>query len=249
MKLWQLRSLFDDEKPALLAVLQEPQWAVYFEWYKGNTKHLNPDVLTADLPEELCRRAVALSKKKYCVHDGLLRLYCSAQGMPTGALLMPALEAFERFGGIALAEVRECGSFYLSPPRERMKFWQLVSLFRDEEPVLESVLKDPQWALYFQWYSDYEQHAKSRNTSLLNAEMPDVLCRDAARLSKKNYYVHQEHLYRYDVHRDHLYPPALRMPTGASLMSALEAFEKFGGTALEEVLEFGSFYLRPERPQ
>jgi len=121
-----------------------------------------------------------------------------------------------------------------------MKFWQLVSLFRDEEAVLLAVLQEPQWALYLGWYNDYEKHASGRNQNVLDAEMPEELCRRAVSQSKKKYYVHDNHLYRYY--------SEVQIPAGISLMTALEAFEKFGGAALEEVLEFSSFFVGPRNP-
>ena len=100
-----------------------------------------------------------------------------------------------------------------------MKFWQLTSLFRDEEPVLESVLKDPQWALYRQWYNDYEQHARNQNTSVFDAEMPDELCRHALRSSAKRFYISDDHLFLY-------MPGECVLPTHR-VMTAIEAFARF----------------------
>ena len=78
-----------------------------------------------------------------------------------------------------------------------------------------------------------------QNGEVLDAELPEELCRGAVTLSKKNYYVHANHLCLC----------RSEAPRGASLMSALEAFEKFGGAALEEVLEFGSYHLKTGNSQ
>lgn len=116
-----------------------------------------------------------------------------------------------------------------------MKFWQFISLFRDEESLLELVLKEPQWALYCQWYSDFEQHARNRNLFVLDAEMPDELCRHALRLSRKRFYIRGDHL--------DLYMPGERILPTHRGMTAIEAFDRFGGTVLEEVFEKGSHKL------
>jgi hypothetical protein len=118
-----------------------------------------------------------------------------------------------------------------------MKFWELVSMFRDEDAVLLAVLREPQWALYLGWYNDYAKHASGRNQNVLDAEMPEELCRRAVRQSQKKFYIHDNYLY--------YYLSGVQTPAGISPMTALEAFEKFGGTALEEVLEKSSFYVGP----
>lgn len=109
MMFWQLVSVFRNAPSVLEQVLEEPEWADYLEWYKGFNGHVNSQnrtILDAILPEQLIVRALGRCDLRFQIQDGVLR-QCHVQSEAS----ISAVDVCHRYGGEAIEEVLEKGSF------------------------------------------------------------------------------------------------------------------------------------------
>lgn len=113
-----------------------------------------------------------------------------------------------------------------------MKFWELISVFRSDKEVLINILNEPRWVTYLEWYENINDHLNTQNRQVLDAELPNTLCRRALALSKHKFYI-QDNVLREFKDSLILNPPY-------ELLDALEVFDRFGGASIEEVIEYGS---------
>lgn len=112
-----------------------------------------------------------------------------------------------------------------------MKFWEMESFFRGEKELLERVLRKPQWSDYLGRHRAFTYHVQNQHREILDESIPDELARELMQECKSRFVVGNDHL---------------RLATSESdTLSALETYNRFGGTAMEDVLEKGSFPLRP----
>ena len=115
-----------------------------------------------------------------------------------------------------------------------MKFWELVSVMGTECAVLENCLRKPEWAAYYDCYMNYDRIVSAQDREKLDAQMPDALVRDVLSGSRQTFFLYDGWL-------------RSRRFTEKDLgLPALVAFERFGGQALEEALERGSFRVQPQ---
>ncbi len=109
-----------------------------------------------------------------------------------------------------------------------MKFWELSSVMGSEQDVLEACLRKPQWVGYYDWYVNLDKIVNAQDREKLDAKMPNALVRDILLRSTQTFFLHGGRL-------------RSRPFTDEDVkLSAVEAFDRFGGTALEETLERGS---------
>jgi hypothetical protein len=112
-----------------------------------------------------------------------------------------------------------------------MKFWELTSVVRDERQILEAGLSKPEWNQYYDWYLNLDHLCRVQDREKLDAIIPVQLARDVLSSSKRLFYLNASQL------------RASRFTKDDLELSALETFEKFGGKAMEEAREFGSFKI------
>lgn len=94
MKLWQIMNVLSDEKD----IFQK-----YFHSYRD---------FQQDIPQDLVINAFGQSKKVFLVTDmGYLRLNLPNDGITKSVETLSVLEAYKRFGGDAINEVIDYGSF------------------------------------------------------------------------------------------------------------------------------------------
>jgi len=109
MKFWELHPLIDD--PSLLADEQfRNKWHWFCKWLEEIKRIVNEQqrsILDAELPEELVVSALWSSKIRFVWSGGYLRCF----GNEPGPSDFSAVEAFLRFGGHALDEAYEYGSY------------------------------------------------------------------------------------------------------------------------------------------
>lgn len=121
-----------------------------------------------------------------------------------------------------------------------MKFWELTSAYRSELEVLETVLKNPKWQVYNNWYQSLNRLVSAQNRTILDSEIPKELARETAAKSQQKF----------------LYDPELKVLRKLSqhydvgklsqILTALEVTDRFGGHYIEEVFEYGSCRVKED---
>lgn len=109
-----------------------------------------------------------------------------------------------------------------------MKLWELASHCRAEPALLHRMADDPAWAQFYAWTQNLAQIVAEQDRAKLDVELPDDLCRHVLAASSQRYTLSGGYL-----------RSARSGPPGPEL-SAIEAFNRFGGSFLEEVDEAGS---------
>ena len=120
-------------------------------------------------------------------------------------------------------------------PRQ-MKFGEMVSAFRDQNTVLEKVLRSPKWqSEFWEKYQELEQLVERQDRQVLDAFVPIELSREiAAQCLAMKFHFNPEKgtLHKLVRERD--------SDNEYIVMTALEVHDQFGGSIIEEVLEKGS---------
>ena len=112
-----------------------------------------------------------------------------------------------------------------------MKLWELVSVMREEQTVLKNALpsRQSEWHFIGEWIEQFDALVGAQDRAKLDYELPDPFVRSVLENSRLMYclcgngYLRSHRLFRND-----------------TVLTALVAFERFGGEALEEALEKGS---------
>jgi len=110
-----------------------------------------------------------------------------------------------------------------------MKFWEMISILRNEQKELETILNDPIWSRYLRWYQKLSLHIQNQNRTILDAEVPIELCQKALSLSKHSFYLHKGYLYRSS--------ETISTDSSRNVLSAFDVYSRFGASCIEEVLE------------
>jgi len=114
-----------------------------------------------------------------------------------------------------------------------MKFWQLVSIFRDDASTLERLLRSQEWKPYWDWYNRFRGYVLAQNRQILDAEVSASLATNAMQLCKLKFVVWEGSLKMCDPQKKH--PP--------DALDAIDVFTRYGGDAIEDAREYGSFRL------
>ncbi len=110
MKFWQLISAFRSEPAVLKAVLADPDWAEFGDWYaRFESIVADQDRITLDtpVPDALARAVASRSSQTFqLTSDGTLCIACG----DSDAEKLSAVDVLERFGGAVIEDVHEYGS-------------------------------------------------------------------------------------------------------------------------------------------
>ena len=108
-----------------------------------------------------------------------------------------------------------------------MKFWELVSHCRDEPALLNRLADDPAWAAFLAWNQTFDQLVARQDRAKLDFELPDDACRHVLSNSGLRYEVSDG------------YVRTWHSRSAGEEISALEVFDRYGGSFLEDVNEYG----------
>jgi hypothetical protein len=112
-----------------------------------------------------------------------------------------------------------------------MKFWQLSSACRSEPELIDSVLRDEtRWRSWADKFSRMNELVDVQDRSILDAELPDDLVRLVLSKLPTTFYLSSDGWLRSWAFNPH-----------DKRLSALEAFDSYGGEVIEDVLEKGSY--------
>jgi hypothetical protein len=128
-----------------------------------------------------------------------------------------------------------------------MKFWEVVSAFRDEREILEAVFSSDKWRNdYLTTYLAFDKIVDRQDRQILDAPVPVELTREIAAQYPATYdlYPTLKHPLSQEpvsLLRSHTSEKAFEEENYE--LTALEVHDRFGGYAIEEVAEYGSCYV------
>jgi hypothetical protein len=110
-----------------------------------------------------------------------------------------------------------------------MKFWQLSALLRWGGYSVGNAARTPEWAHFEQWLLRVDHLVDTQDRKKLDAELPADFVRAVLSSIDMPFQVDHEGWVRV----------ASRSDAQRECISALEAFDRFGGEVLEDALEKG----------
>lgn len=109
-----------------------------------------------------------------------------------------------------------------------MKLWELVSHCRNEPALLNLIADNAAWSQFTPWIQDFARLTERQDRRKLDFELPDDLCRHVLSQSTATYKISEG------------YVRSSGSPIPGDPISALEIFNRYGGSFLEDVNEYGS---------
>lgn len=136
-----------------------------------------------------------------------------------------------------------------------MKLRELLSAFRSEEELLLSIFQQDNWREPFLgYYLDRKHHLPKRE--ILDMLVPLELSRQVCSNSKQLFFFKpaERQLFTYATPKKKFFEKITMRLSGipvapeeeVAVLTALDIHERFGGSIIEEVLEFGSATVQPE---
>ena len=114
-----------------------------------------------------------------------------------------------------------------------MKLWELVSAFREHRAIVREVLAGPRWRdPYLEHFDRFDSQVRSQDRGTLDEVLPTELTREVAALIPDRYV--------YDVSERVLRSAPTTSDARGEVLTTLEVHDRFGGSVIEDVLEYGS---------
>lgn len=112
-----------------------------------------------------------------------------------------------------------------------MKFWQLASIMRGEYAKVRRLARQKsEWRFVMEWIDNLAHITTVQDRAKLDFVLPPDFIRAALRKSRVRFYLSKDQYLR-----------SRRRSFWDKSLSALSAFDRFGGDAMEEALERGSY--------
>jgi hypothetical protein len=108
-----------------------------------------------------------------------------------------------------------------------LKFWELVSVCRNEPHILERIADDPRWSIFLEWYRSFNELVRLQDRAKLDAEVPDEAVLHVLEASRAKYYLSKGHV------------RVSRLGLDDQVLSSVEVVRLYGGSYLEDVNEYG----------
>lgn len=121
-----------------------------------------------------------------------------------------------------------------------MKFWEIVTLFQVEmelqgKDILSEILNSSKWVKYNSWYINFDNIVSEQQRTILDKKVPYSLCTELFSKSIRKYYL-VENKYLIECGQDFDEPK-----TNYTILTALEVYEKYGGSCMEIIQEKGKY--------
>lgn len=115
-----------------------------------------------------------------------------------------------------------------------MKFWEVMSAFREMDDILEAVFREHPWRdVYWESFLHFHHAVVCHDRQVLDAPVPLELSREiAARYPQSLFLDPEQHILR-----------AVRSTSRYQELTMLEVHDQYGGAMIEEVMEYGSAVL------
>ena len=114
-----------------------------------------------------------------------------------------------------------------------MKVWELISILRDEKHLSDKLIHHLN-ELYDVGICNVDELLDGKFRNILDKEITPLVSRNILSNSKKVYYYYHE---LQTLRKNKL------SDTGYTLLTVIEVFDKFGGSSIEEIEEFGSIMI------
>jgi hypothetical protein len=119
-----------------------------------------------------------------------------------------------------------------------MRFWELMSAFRDWPDLLRAVLASEPWRRdYLDLHARFHQLVGRQDRCMLDAPIPLALSREVASRCPQRF------VYDPASRQLCLAEPSSPGAAGPVEMTALEVHDRFGGSVIEEVFEKGCAHI------
>ena len=109
-----------------------------------------------------------------------------------------------------------------------MKYWQLTSVVADPDLIKSVAQTNPDWHIFLSWVANESSIIDTQDREKLDYELPDNFVRSVLVRADLICYLSNDGWLR-----------SYQMSPDDKVLTALEAFIKYGGTALEEACEYG----------
>jgi hypothetical protein len=117
-----------------------------------------------------------------------------------------------------------------------MRFWELVSAYRSEALMLQRLLDTERWRTpYGHWLEELDRLLNEQRRDVLDADVPVELARAAAAESSMTFSLDADGWLRKD--------DSVARRSKRQTVTALEVHDRYGGSIIEEVLEYGSAFV------
>jgi hypothetical protein len=117
-----------------------------------------------------------------------------------------------------------------------MKLWETVSAFREFPTALAEVFRSDRWsATYGDSFSRYAELVRTQDRATLDGHLPVELTREIAQRCDG-----LQFCFSPDTSSLRRATRALPADAGLVTLTALDVHDRFGGSVIEEVLEYGS---------
>jgi hypothetical protein len=114
-----------------------------------------------------------------------------------------------------------------------MKLWKMVSVLGGSTAKAEAIARsNPHWAIYAGWIRDFTELVKLQDRQKLDGELPEAFVREVFSTTQNKIFISTDGTIR-----------SRKVFTGDIEIGLLEAFDRFGGDIIEEVMERGSFKI------
>ena len=118
-----------------------------------------------------------------------------------------------------------------------MKFWEVVSAFREDPKLLRSVLASPRWRdQYWQHFMQWDVLVDTQQREILDEPVPMDLTREICQKVQLSFVLRRDP--RGTWLRSYL--PGRNSEDNLPKLSALDVHERYGPAVIEEVREYGS---------
>ena len=112
-----------------------------------------------------------------------------------------------------------------------MKFWELISAFREEPDIVVQVLKQNKWKKYLEQYQRFEEIVQKQQRDILDEQLPFDLCYEVADKSNTEYWL------AFEAKPQVLYNYRPRIEDLERLLPS-EILARFGGDKIEKAHEY-----------
>ena len=121
-------------------------------------------------------------------------------------------------------------------PLRLMKFWELISAFREYPEILEIVLSKNKWRDdFYENYSQIDKHIQEQNRSILDKEVPLELTKEICEKCPIEFIIN------FTNSTLRVYNPSLvNKDDIITIISCNKVHDLFGPAVIEEIGEYGS---------